>query len=495
MAIKSFEVSNDGQFGDMLSKKNKEKKNKLKVGVICVGWFEWYGMFPDSNLEKMIVGDAKNFINNFKKKANQEFDIIYPGMIDTLNSANSAGRILKKENVDVIIIVENTYVTDYIIMEVLDYIPNVPILLISTQASGNLEKNMTNLDVIRYEALVGNTQITGAFKKIGKSYDVICGPLDDNNLYKRIYEHLKIFEIKNKLKRYDFGLLGHTFRGMYDLEADKTKIKGVFGSNIFYIDVQHFLNIWDGIKYDDVSEYKRVLEKEIPIKKFGINEEDMEKSIRVAISMAKLVKRFNLDGLSVLGQHHVEKACKSSVDFSFFEVERNGCVTTHEGDLGNLVLKRITYDLSGDLPIFLEWSAFDIKTNTILLSHHGVVNPLIYASSLDNCRWTPSPEKWDITGNGLSIEYTGKEGSVTLFSLIDEKDGWKVVISKGKCLQLEKRPCFAPQFYFNPNKEVTKFLEVLLKNGVAHHVIMIYGDYKEKMEIIMDYLKVKTIYI
>ncbi|MBN2072588.1 MAG: hypothetical protein JW770_01410 [Actinobacteria bacterium] len=495
MSIKSFEVSGDEEVGDMLSKNLKEEKTEFKVGLVCCGWFEWYGMFEDNYLEKVIKSDARNFYNKLKKAVDTDYKIVFPGIVDTLDSAYEVGKKLARENINLLIIVENTYVTDYIPMGVVDHVPNVPVLIISTQATGNLGKYMTNKEVIRYENLVGNTQLIGAFKKMGKNYDVICGPQDDSVLFEKIYDYIKILELKKDLNSFDIGLLGHTFRGMYDIESDKTKIKGTFGPNIFYIDVQHFLYQWKEISTGEINKYKAWLDKELPFEKYKINEEDREKSIKIALAMGKMIKKFNLDGLSVLGQHHVEVATGASADFLFYEVERNGCVTTHEGDLANLVMKKILKDLSGGMPVFLEWSSFDLETNSLLLTHHGVVDPKKYAADIKKCRWTPSPERWDIKGNGLSVEFSGREGKVTLASLIDEKDSWKIIISGGECIALEKRPCFAPQFYFKPVKIVTDYLEDIMNEGVSHHLIMAYGDYKKQLKILANHLKIRYVYL
>ncbi len=495
MVIKSFEVADNGKIGDMLSKILKKEKTKFKIGLACCGWFEWYGMFEDDYLERIIKKDGSDFFQTLKKTVNSNYEIIFPGIVDTLDSAYEAGKKFQMENIDMLIIVENTYVTDYIPLGIIDHVPSVPILVVSTQATGILGKNMTNKEVIRYENLVGNTQLTGAFKKMGKKYNLICGPQDDKYLYDKICNYLKIYEIKKELRNFDIGLLGHTFRGMYDIENDKTKIKGTFGSNIFSIDVQHLLNLWEKITNNEVNEYLKWLNNEFSFEKHLINNEDMEKSSKLALAMKKMINRYNLDGLSILGQHYVEIATNSSADFSFFEIERNDVTTTHEGDLANLILKKILKNLSNNMPVFLEWSAFDLETNTILLTHHGVIDPKYYSSDIKKCRWTPSPERWDITGNGLSVEFTGKQGRVTLANIIDEKDGWKIIVSNGECIEIEQRPSFAPQFYFRPNIKVTDFLEKLMEEGVSHHLILAYGDYEKQLRILANNLEVQITHI
>jgi L-arabinose isomerase len=353
---------------------------------------------------------------------------------------------------------------------------------------------MDNLELIRYEGLVGISQLVGAFKKMGRHYRVIAGAGDDAEAYDRIGTHLHVLDVKKRLTRVDIGLLGHTFRGMYDIEIDKTKLKGAIGPNVFYLDVGLLLNHWQRITDQQVADYQEELDRDLPIPKHVVTQEDMRKSLRLGMALRELVLRFNLEGVSVLGQHHVEMATRASADFTPYPVEKIGCMHTFEGDLGNLVMKVILQRLSGSLPVFLEWTAFDEPSNTLLLTHHGVVDPACFAD-LSRCRWTPAPEKWDFTGNGLSVEYAAKPGRVTLGSLIDDSGGWKILISEGECAEMACRPAWAPQFYFRPQMRVTTYIERFLEEGVAHHIILAYGDHREQLELLADYLGVRKVVV
>lgn len=495
--IKSFEISTDEAVGDIISRDRKQKKTKLKVGLLPLAWFEWWPMFPDSDMEQKIKGDAEKFVADMKTKFGDKYDIIAPEeVVDTLDKAFDAGEMFKNAGVDVIIIDETTYLTDFIPIETLEHLPKVPVIIYVSQATDNLWDTMKNTEVIRYEGLVGNAQLVGAFKKMDRAYKVVVGSLEDENSYVKIDKHLTIIELIKKLGKIDIGLLGHTFRGMYDIEIDKTKIKGVFGPNVLYLDVSHLLGIWEKIVDKEVEDFIVDLKKEIPAPMEIVTHEDMKKSVRVGIAVQKLIKRFNIDALTLLGQHHVEVSTRASADFAFYCAEKINCMTTHEGDLANLVMKYILNFISGKLPVFLEWTAFDKKSDTMLLTHHGVVDPTIHAADMSKCRWTPSPEKWDFTGNGLSLEYCSKPGKVTMASIINEKDGWKILISSGECVELPQAPCFAPQFHFKHDKyEITEYIQKILDEGVAHHICLVYGDYVEELKLYADYIGVKYVKI
>lgn len=495
--IKSFEISTDEAVGDIISKDRKQTEKRLKVGLLPVAWFEWWPMFPDSDMELRIKADGEKFVMDMKAKFGDKYDLVAPEeIVDTLDKAFDAGEMFRAHGVDAIIIDETTYLTDFIPIEALEHLPKVPVIIYASQATDNLWDTMKNTDIIRFEGLVGNAQLVGAFKKMNRAYKVVVGSLEDENSYVKIGKHLKIIDLINKLKKMDIGLLGHTFRGMYDIEIDKTQIKGVFGPNVLYLDVSHLLGILENLDDREVEDFIVELKNEIPAPMETVTPEDMKKSVSVGIAVQKLIKKFNIDALTLLGQHHVEVSTRASADFSFYCAEKINCMTTHEGDLANLVMKYILNFISGKLPVFLEWTAFDKKSDTMLLSHHGVVDPTIHAADMSKCRWTPSPEKWDFTGNGLSMEYCSKPGKVTLASIINEKNGWKILISSGECVELPQAPCFAPQFHFKHDKyEITEYIQRILDEGVAHHICLVYGDYVDELKLYADYIGVKYVEI
>jgi L-arabinose isomerase len=495
--VKSFEISTDEAVGDIVSRDRKVNKAKLKVGLLPLAWFEWWPMFEESDMEAKIKGDAQLFVKKMIDAYGDQYEFVTPAeVVDTLDKAYDAGEKFKNAGIEALIIDEATYLTDFIPIEVINHLPPMPIIIFATQATSDLWGDMKNTDVIRFEGLVGNAQIAGAFRKMGRDYRVVTGPLDSLESFAEIEKHLRVIDLIKSLKSMDIGLLGHTFRGMYDIEVDKTKIKGVFGPNVLYLDVSHLINIWNTITQDEIQEYIQELERELPFPMVEVTEADRHESVRLGLAVRKLIKKFNIDTLTLLGQHHVEVSTRASADFSFYCAEKDGCMTTHEGDLANLITKYILNKLSGKLPVFLEWTAFDKKTDSMLLTHHGVVDPREHAADLQKCRFTPSPEKWDFFGKGFSVEYTAKPGLVTLASIINEQNSWKLLISRGECIEREPAPCFAPQFFFkHESYEVTEYITKILQEGVAHHTCLVYGDYVDLLKLYAGYISLPVVMI
>ena len=495
--VKSFEISSDEAVGDIVSRDRKANKAKLKVGLLPLAWFEWWPMFEMSDMETKIKGDALLFVNRMIEAYGDQYEFITPeGVVDTLDKAYDAGVKFKEAGIEALIIDEATYLTDFIPIEVINHLPPMPIIIFATQATSDLWGDMKNTDVIRFEGLVGNAQLAGAFKKMGRDYRVVTGALDNPDSFAMLEKHLQVIDLIKSLQSMDIGLLGHTFRGMYDIEVDKTKIKGVFGPNVLYLDVSHLINIWNTIRQDEIDDFIRDLERDLPIPMEEVTASDRNESVKLGLAVKKLIRKFNIDTLTLLGQHHVEVSTRASADFSFYCAEKDGCMTTHEGDLANLITKYILNKISGKLPVFLEWTAFDQKTDSMLLTHHGVVDPQVHAADLKKCRFTPSPEKWDFYGQGFSVEYTARPGQVTLASIINEQNSWKLLISRGECIERDPAPCYAPQFFFkHESLAVTDYITKILQEGIAHHICLVYGDYVELLKLYADYIKLPVVLI
>ena len=95
--VVSFEEGAE-QSGDILT--GGKIKSPLKVGVLTCGYFEYWRMYP--TLREKVEGDLKVVTDRIKEKYP---NAIFTGMVDTLDTAAEAGKMLKKEEVDVVLLV------------------------------------------------------------------------------------------------------------------------------------------------------------------------------------------------------------------------------------------------------------------------------------------------------------------------------------------------------------------------------------------------------
>ncbi|MBR5542574.1 MAG: hypothetical protein IKU65_00570 [Oscillospiraceae bacterium] len=61
---------------------------------------------------------------------------------------------------------------------------------------------------------------------------------------------------------------------------------------------------------------------------------------------------------------------------------------------------------------------------------------------------------------------------------------------------MPQTPSFAPQFHFEHEKyECKEYIKRIVEEGVAHHVCMVYGDWREELRLYAHYAGLSVVEI
>lgn len=488
MKIESFETSQATQFGDLLSERKKDKE--LKIGLLAGAFFEYYRMWGDA-YERQIRADMDLVAENLRKRFKQ---VVYPGLADTMDKFARAGDIFLEEKVDVVVLCQGTYCPDYMSLEALGRMKDVPLILFSTQTEPNIDPDMDYPQVIRDSAIIGISQLTGALRKMEwfPAYRPVVGWLDDQEAYEQIEKYARAAMAYKNLQHKSIGVVGHVFRGMYDFEHDKTKVKGKLGPNCINIQVSHLVDLWEKVTEEDIRSLAADVRRRFKIR--DVDETDIHRAARLAIAMRDLVERFNLDALCYLGQHHVEQKTQTTAYLGSALLQENDIMTISEGDVHGVTMMLIMHQLTGQTPFFGEWGGFDYASNAILIEMHGFADPRI-AKDPGDIWVTSSPENWGYTGNGFSFEFTGRPGPATIGHFIDDQDGYRMIISQGDILDRPALPIREVSLQIKVEKPVKEYLVELLNHGFAHHTIVGYGDLTDQLSYIADLMGIRKVFL
>jgi len=496
MTLESFEVSKSELYGDLLNKY--KKGGKLKVGVYTSAYFEYYRMYPKT-LENFVKKDVNVVIENLGRILSTEAEIIWPGIITTMDDADGAGRLFKKENIDLLIFVLFTYTIDVMSIQCLRYIENTPLLIFLRQSHRDIEFGSDYEQTLRNSSMIGIAQLTGTFRKMGifKRFEVVVGTDNEKDSYEHIKKFFNALKTFLYLRELTIGIVGHVFRGMYDHEFDRTSITGTIGPQIIDIQISHLLNIWEKITDDEVRKFVKKVSWVREYKFQDVSENDFFKECKFTIAYRKLLQKFRLDAACYLGQHFVEvkTGCTGYLSNVFFAKEKK-YMTNTEGDINGLIMMCIMNKLTGQTPLFGEWGEFGIKENAMQIMMHGYAD-LDYAKSPDYIKITSTPENWGYTGAGFSIEFTTKPGIVTIGHFIEDKEeGWRMLITKGEALEVKKSiPCEDVTLVLKTELPIKEFIKRILLRGFDHHAIICYGDVTKELSYIADFMNIKKDYI
>ena len=94
MAVQSFEVSQQDEYGDLLNRPR--RSGPLTVGVYTSAYFEYYRMYPRS-LEGYVNADVKLVLDNLRSTFGEDARIVWPGTVTTMDDADATETTKKTE--------------------------------------------------------------------------------------------------------------------------------------------------------------------------------------------------------------------------------------------------------------------------------------------------------------------------------------------------------------------------------------------------------------
>lgn len=483
--VQSFEASAQGPFGDLLSERP-AVRSTIRVGLLACGYFEYWRMFSPQ-FKKDVLGDLDAIANRLRR----DFEVVYPCVVDTLDSAETAGRAFAAASIDLLIVVEGTYVPDNISLHAIEHVPNVPVLMFTTQVSEDISPHDNYEALMRNSALIGTSQLSGSFVKMGRTCHIVVGSIGEERPYVEIGRIARAYQVAARLRRLTIGVVGHVFRGMYDLENDKTKIKGALGPNVMYVELSHLLKEWRAVNADEVRSATRALTSRFKLR--GTTGDDLARSCHLGLAMQRLVERLRLDALCFLGQHYIEKETGAPARIgASMMLDAGRHLAACEGDLAGMTMMHAMWWLSGNSPLQAEWGQYDASHNALFLVGHGVASFALAASDAA-VTLTGSPEEWGFQGSGVNPEFILKPGVVTMAHLLDTPRGWQMLVSRGESLEYPTLPCNEIHALVRVEKPVKEYLVEIQQQGVPHHVIVVQGDIKQELLHLASILGIRPI--
>jgi L-arabinose isomerase len=321
----------------------------------------------------------------------------------------------------------------------------------------------------------------------------VVGSIGEERPYLEIQRIAKTHQVAHRLRNLNIGVVGHVFRGMYDLENDKTKIKGALGPNVIYVELSHLLKFWKAVTEEETRAATKALTSRFKLR--GPSTDDLDRSCRLGIAMKRVLAHLRLDALCFLGQHYLEKETNAPARIgASMMLDEGRNLVACEGDLAGLTMMHAMWWLSGNSPLQAEWGQYDASHNAIFLVGHGVAS-FGLAENDAAVTLTGSPEEWGFQGGGVNAEFILKPGVVTMAHLLDTPRGWQMLISGGESLKYPTLPCNEIHALVRVEKPVKEYLVEIQRQGVPHHVIVVHGDIRRELELLAGMLGIRAMTI
>ncbi|MBA7648028.1 L-arabinose isomerase [subsurface metagenome] len=382
--------------------------------------------------------------------------VVAEEIVEDENSAHRAAQEFKREDVDVICLVEGTWSSDYLALDILEEV-DVPIIT-------------WGLPGIRKGSLCGVQQLDYVLKELEKPYKFICGSVEERKAYEKIEGYAKAASLKRILRKTRLGLVGYRIRGMTEVTFDELELKSLLGPRIVHFGLNELKSEMDKVHREEGEKVWKEIKKKVG--KINVEEKEGIDSIRAYLVLKKWIEKEALSGLAV----ECYPDFMGQICLAYSLLGEEGIPGSCEGDVNSLVAM-IILNLLTKIPVHnTDLLALYPEDNSIVFSHCGSG-----AFSLAEERERINLFPVRLANKGTSVLFPAKPGKVTLVNLVGRKDTYRMCIVEGEAVKTEM------VFAGNPIKvkfpiPVNGFLDIVAENGFGHHWMIGYGNVREELE-------------
>ena len=382
--------------------------------------------------------------------------VVAEEIVEDETSARKAAEKFKRTDVDVLCMIEGTWSSDYLVLDILEEV-NVPIIT-------------WGLPGIRKGSLCGVQQLDCVLTELRKPYKFIYGSVEEKEPYEKIERYAIASALRRFLRRARLGLVGYRVRGMTEVTFDELELKSLFGLRVVHFGLNE-LNDEMGKVHDE--EAKKIWgEVKRKVGKVNVDEKEGLDSVKAYLVLKGWTKREDLSGLAV----ECYPNFMGQVCLAYSLLGEEGIPGSCEGDVNSLVAMIILQSLT-KVPVHnTDLLAVYPEDNSIVFSHCGSG-----AFSLAEEREKINLSHVRLANKGVCVLFPAKPGKVTLVNLVGRKDTYRMCIVEGEAMKTEM------VFAGNPIRvkipiSVNKFLNIVAENGFGHHWMIGYGHVKKELE-------------
>ena len=470
---------------------------KPRIGLYSMGLKHYWGQFP--GLEERMKGYGAFIAARLEEMG---AEVVRYDLVDCEQAGLAAGELFSGRNVDLVFAHAATYVTSASVLPV-HQVCKAPVVILNLQPTARINYARTTTgewlahcgacpvpEVVNalHRAGIGCEVINGLLglsetPAISMTDEITAGRPEAKRAWEEIRQWVRAAVVKRNLTGARFGFLGNTYSGMLDMYSDFTLFQGTTGAHLQVLEMcdldRHLQTVTEeevAAKRAEISDFFRISEDDAadPLA-HKPTEEQLNWSAKVAVAQEKLVKEFDLDGLTYYyhgapGGHYEEVQGGFIVGHSLLTAAGIPC--SGEGDLKTCLAMKIC-DLLGVGGSFCEIVVTDYEDGTILLGHDGPFHlaiaknkPILRGMGLYHGK----------QGTGVSVEAKVRTGPITNLNCTQTADGkMKFIITEAESTDGPIMTIGNTQTPVKFNKSPDEYMDEWFRELPTHHFAMSVG--------------------
>ncbi len=408
------------------------------IGVFGCGLAAYWPQFPGL-LERLL-----EYQRLFEERVTDlGAEVTSGGLVDTPTAGRELGDRFRRQGVDMLFCYMSTYTTSANVVPVAQR-AGVPMVIISLQPHAAMDyARASTFMQLEHDNQTSLPEVCNALERAGLPLaGLVVGTLhDDAHAWSRIDGWVKVARAYAAVRDACLGLMGHVYEGMLDMNADPTRLEGVFGLHCQHLELDDLQVRVDAVTESEVKGKLEQIHALFDMPEPGSDPiagpakpEDLTYSARVACGLDRLVGEFGLTGLAYYyrgldGNANERLGCSLIVGASL--LTGRGIPIAGEWDIKNCVAMLIVDRLQAG-GSFCELHPCDFSNDFVLVGHDGPHHigvaqgkPVLRGLSILHGK----------RGAGVSVEFSLRHGPITCVALAETLGGHlKFITAEGESL-------------------------------------------------------------
>lgn len=470
----------------------------MKIGLFGIGLEAYWDQFDG----------LKSRLENYLQLVNKKLLEIHPqvinaGLVDTTEKAFEAGKLFRREDVDIIFLYVSTYALSSTVLPVVQR-TKVPVIILNLSPEKSIDYGSFNSignrtlmtgEWLAYCSACPVPEISNVFNRTGIKFHQITGLLyNDEETWNEIKEWIDAAKVANIMSYNRLGCMGHYYSGMLDIYTDLTQQYRYFGGHIEIIEVDELAALRNGFSENEIQNRVNLFYHEFDVQE-DCELEELKRAAVTSLALDKLIEKYKLGSLAYYykgtGNSTNEDAI-SSIILGNSLLTARGIPVAGEFEIKNVQAMKVM-DSFGAGGSFTEYYAMDFNEDVILMGHDG---PGHIAIAEGKTKVKPLYVYHGKVGKGLSVEMSVKYGDVTLLSVVEKANGkLMLLIAEGESVPGPILQIGNTNSRYKFPVGAKKFVNNWNSYGPAHHCAVGIGHVGSRIEKLGELLSMEVVKI
>ena len=450
-----------------------------RIGLLPTGHLMYWGQFPGLKEKGLAM------LQDLEARLAAFGEVVNPGLADTPERAEAAGRCFREQEVDIVLVFPLGYTTGMVMVPAVKEL-TVPLRLLNAHADSTYDyAKADTAEYLYHEGPCCIPEYAGTLVRLGKSFRVISGHFCQDRMWRELEADIRGAAAARSFRGLNFGVIGNTYTNMTDMPTDEHRVLKATGKLLKRPEIEEieeaYRRVTDIQIKDMVGQFRAMYEVEPTV-----TDEHLHFSARVAVAYDEIIRKHDIGAFGYYwwGEKELVTQLRSQSALAVSRLAALGCPGVTEGDVKTAMAMKI-HDLLGAGGMFLEFFAMDYDADILLVGHDG-------PSNINVADGKPKLQHLEVhhgkTGHGLGIDFKMKQGPITLLNLtqFDAGDTFKLIYTEAEVVGGPILNIGNPNCRVKLGRPLHAFMDAWCQQGPSHHLSLGLGATGREIEVFAE---------